>query len=215
MHLSPFSIDLLSRVEHEIEPSFIALREILHHIIKTKVVPWVVHFNLDVEIFKISIPKDWIELLESAELLDLEDEAVQDWWHSLIKIKSEIDDSKQKTIGDIGEKLTYMYEIDRIQSDEIPNGDKRIVWVSHISDEYGFDILSIAGKAYKQRTEIDNIYIEVKASELSNPKLFTFYITENEWKKAVEYDMDYYFYCWPGIKSNDEIGAFDKPFVIQ
>ena len=215
LYLSPFSINQLIPLCEDDEPSYLVLRQIYFHIIKDKLVPWIIYFNIDPEIFKISIPNNWIELLEMANLFNFRDKEVQEWWSTLIKVKSEINKEKLNTIGHIGEKLTYEFEMTRINNDFLYDSKKRnVVWVSQISDEYGFDILSHSGKLLKKLSELEHIFIEVKSSEITNPKIFTFYISENEWNKAIENIDSYYFFCWPGIRTNDQTSCYNKPFII-
>ena len=214
LYLSPYSKKELIPICQDDEPSYLVLRKIYYHIIKDKLVPWIIYFNLDVDIFRISIPNNWLELLEMADLLKFQDKDVQEWWSSLIRVKSEINKEKLNTIGYIGEKLTFDFETQRIGRDSIPVSKRNIIWVSKISDEYGFDILSQSGVLFKKRMESDPIFVEVKSSEISNPKLFTFYITENEWNMAMENRECYYFFCWPGIRTKDQSSSYDKPFII-
>ena len=214
LYLSSFVEKELLPFCQEDEPSNIVLRKIYFEILKDKAIPWIIYFNLEPEIFKVSIPNNWIDLLEMADLLNLRDKVVQDWWHSLIKIKSEINNEKLSTIGHIGEKLTIKFETNRLSSDLIPDAIKKVIWVSKISDDYGFDILSNSGKLLKRTSEIESLLIEVKSSEISNPQIFSFYLSENEWNKALE-DMDsYFFFCWPGIRTIERCSIFEKPFIV-
>lgn len=212
--LSDYAKQELIPICSELEPSYKALRGIYYHIIRTKLVPWIIYFNLDVELFKISIPNNWLQLLTMADLLNFSDLDVKNWWHLVINTKSAIDEAKLKKIGDIGEKLTYDFEIKRLLEDKISEVDNKVIWVSQISDEYGFDILSISGSLFNHDSKDDNVFIEVKASEVSNPNIFSFFITENEWKQALARDNHYFFYCWPGIKPQSQSSSFELPHVV-
>jgi|GEM_PF-1466743 len=214
LYLSDFSIVELISKHQNVEPSLGVLRKIFRYIIRDKVVPWIIYFNLDVEVFKVSIPNNWLEVLEMANLFNFQDGEVLDWWHSIIKEKTEINDAKLKSIGIIGEKLTVDFEISRLTTDNTLDANRSVVWVSLISDEFGYDVISKSGVLYGSEKRNENIYIEVKSSELSNPSLFTFYITENEWNKAKELGDKYWFYCWPGIKLSEKTSIHNTPFII-
>lgn len=214
LYVSDFSLEELISAHQSLEPSFFVLRKICFHIIKDKMVPWIIYFNQDVELFKVSIPNNWLEILEMADLLNFNDNEVLEWWHTIIKKKTEINDEKLKTIGLIGEKLTIDYEIDRILSDNITDAEKKVIWVSLISDDYGYDIISKSGIIFDRDGIEKNIYIEVKSSELTNPQFFTFYITENEFRKALEFGEKYLFYCWPGISIVGKSSLTMNPYII-
>lgn len=214
LYLSDYSLVELISTHQQIEPSFFILRKMCHHIIKDKMVPWIIYFNQDVEFFKVSIPNNWLEILEMADLLNFQDNEVLAWWHAIIREKTEINDEKLKSIGLIGEKLTINFEISRIKSDNIIDADRKVIWVSLISDEYGYDVLSKSGILFNEAGMEENIFIEVKSSEITNPSIFTFYITENEWKKAVEYGDKYLFYCWPGINILGKTSINKSPYII-
>lgn len=211
-----YSKDALLNIHQGDEPNVIVQRRILQRLISFKKDHWLINFNEDIEVFKISIPMNWLELLESAQLFDITDEDVVLWWKTLIHRKEIYDQEKRNEIGSIGEELTKAHEINRLHLDRILNPELFVIQVSKFSDKYGFDIKSIRGYLLKGSNQLkDQIQVEVKASIIENEEIFSFYISRNEWNKAMEtIDSDevYFFYCWAGVNLNLKTGK--GPFII-
>ena len=201
---------------HE-DPNIFALRALLFHLISYHNFHWLIFYDTDPIIFRESVfanDPEWSNILDNAKLFDYEDEDVNKWWS---KILSKYEDYKEKTkkeIGDVGEKLTYHYELKRIDSDGFNPSKSFVKWASRISDRFGYDILSIRGRNFlNSKNEIDKIQIEVKSSDNSNIKMFRFFISKPEWRTALENIHTYFFFCWYGINVEKET-AEDGPFVI-
>lgn len=190
------------------EPNIEVQRALLFHLISFHNFHWLIFYDSDPEIFKIYLYEhdpEWTQLLENAKLFDFEDENVIAWWNSVLSKYESYRDNQKKAIGDIGEKLTYHYELNRIASDGHYPPKTFVKWASRISDRFGFDVLSIRGKSFLFNRNIkDKIQIEVKSSDTSNREMFRFYISKPEWKTALENLESYFFFCWTGINLEQE-----------
>lgn len=81
----------------------------------------------------------------------------------------------QREIGEIGEKIAFEYELNRLSGIGIKNPEKFIEHTSKLNSSAGFDISSLVKK--------DNRFIEVKSSLNKN---LNFFITENEYQTLNE-----------------------------
>lgn len=199
------------------EPNEAVLRGLLAHVISYHDFEWLILYDPDPIVFRsylLGHDQEWTYLLDNAQLFNFSDEEVIEWWsHVLVKYE----DNKQKlkkAVGDVGEKLTYQFEIKRIGDDGYVPSKSFVKWASNMSDRFGFDIQSIRGKYFKNKfEEKDKIRLEVKSSDNPSIERFRFFISKPEWIKAME-DIDcYYFFCWPGVNVNDET-AQNGPYVI-
>ena len=195
-------------------PNIDVLRHIIFQILFRNRFYWLIYLQEDVSIFELSIPQYWVDILNSADLLNFTDDIVIDWWRVLVNLFHNFDEEIRKEVGEIGEFHTMQYEESRISSDGINNSHLYLKWVSKISDNIGFDMLSIRGSLLKHEHNLkDPIQIEVKSSVISNIQRFRFKVTRNEWEKAVSNSQSYYFYCWAGINLNDQSYSAG-PFII-
>lgn len=196
------------------EPNIAVIRAILSRIINEYNYHWLIYFSEDVQTFKARIPRQWVDLLNSARLFQFEDEDVLSWWKVNLEKFHEYDERKKKEIGDIGEKLTIEHEKSRLARDGIDNPHHYVKWAARFGNSYGFDVLSIRGHLLKRVYNInDEIQIEVKASVTSNEKTFRFRVTKNEWNTAQEHINSYFFFCWTGVKIQDGT-ASSGPYII-
>ena len=201
----------LLELDPDSEPDHSFLQGFISLILNEHKLPWVIFCNLDVVKFRSAIPPNWEVILENSGLLDFNEARILKWWRSLLFKYNEDKNLRLKKIGDIGESLTLSFEQDRIKNSGLDH-TILVSWAASVDDEMGFDIISAFGSDYDG---IDNeeIYIEVKASELSNVSAFRFYISRNEWEKAIEYGDSYFFYCWCGVKTD---GGYHKgPFAFK
>lgn len=199
---------------HEENPNIGFLQALLYKVIINNKYSWLLFFDEDVEIFKVAIPQGWIDLLNSAGLFDFEEKSVKDWWKELIGTFQKYDQEKSMEIGEIGEVLTYEHEKERLIIDGFSSFHLFLKWVSKISDQYGYDLISIKGGLFGKTKDIkENIYIEVKSSILKNENSFSFYLSRNEWNTAEKYLDSYYIYCWVGIDLKSKKPK-SGPFII-
>ena len=214
--LTPLCITDLLPLCNEKDPNFSVIRSMLYKIITSALsqFPWLIFFKPDPEIFKLSIPQEWLDLLEQADLFDFSKEDVSVWWNSILFCINDFDLANAKRTGDVGEWLTFNYELDRLGSDGIDNLQYRVIWVSRLSDRYGYDINSLRGNKldYKEG-KYGGINIEVKASESINETSFRFYLSRPEWNTATKAKGSYFIYCWVGIDVNTKT-AKKGPFII-
>lgn len=192
-------------------------RAILLHILSFHNFEWLIFYNTDPDIFRANVVDndlDWASLLDNAKLFDFEDEDVNIWWNRILSKYEEYKEDVKKAIGDVGERLTYHKELERVKDDGFDPPKSFVKWASRISDRFGFDILSIRGNhfmaSYKKE---DSIQIEVKSTDADNVKSFRFFISNPEWNKALENIDSYYFFCWSGINIENDT-AQNGPYII-
>jgi len=199
------------------DPNTSVVRAILQRIILLSLYrfTWLLFFDKDVDAFKISIPQEWIDILDQAELFDFEQDEVEDWWNAILANVNKFDLSNTKEIGDVGEKLTVEYENSRLISDGILHPQQYLKWISRFSDNYGYDVLSIKGKTgARKKISYSPVQIEVKSTVMTNLNNFRFKISRNEWNIALENLDSYYFYFWLGVNVI-KLTAADGPYVIS
>lgn len=198
-----------------IYPNFEIVRFVTKNILMKSIYDfsWLLFFDTDSEIFRQGIPQDWLEILDSANLLDFEDEDVVAWWKAVIEYVNDFDTLNTKEIGDVGEMLTIAYENKRLKANKIYNPQHRIRWVSRFSDRFGYDISSIRGNLLKANNDVmDKIQIEVKSSVSDMANGFRFKVSKNEYLIAIENIDTYYFYCWTNV--NVETKKAQGPYII-
>ncbi len=199
------------------EPNVKVLRALLNHILLYHNFEWLIFFDSDPEIFRESLlvnDREWTNLLDNAKLFDFEEEEVNIWWDEVLAKYEDYKEELKRAIGDVGEKLTYHRELERVKADGFSPPRYFVKWASRISDRFGFDVLSIRGNLFSSTfEENDKIQIEVKSTDANNPKAFRFFITKPEWNKAMENINSYFFFCWLGINLDTE-SAKNGPFVI-
>ncbi|MDQ0885002.1 hypothetical protein QFZ81_000090 [Paenibacillus sp. V4I9] len=131
---------------------------------------------------------DQVQCLTYAGLLneELSEEALE-WWEDIASISRQIDQQKKLEIGRNGERRSLQLEKKKLDEENI---DRIPKWISLEDNTAGYDILS-----YKRgdRNEIREKYIEVKACNFSPTH---FFITNNEWEKAVNNKEKYLFHVW-------------------
>lgn len=199
------------------DPNHIALRAILGCIIALHNFQWLILYDADPDIFKEYLfeqDPEWVVMLDNAKLFDFNDETTIDWWKSVLSKYEDYKEAQKKAIGDVGEKLTYLHELSRIDEDGHKPANTFVKWASQISDKYGFDVQSIRGQRFLHSyEERDKIQIEVKSSDIANLEAFRFYVSKPEWRTALKNIHSYFFYCWSGVNINQET-ASDGPFII-
>lgn len=179
------------------------LRSILLHIISFHNFEWLIFYNSDPELFRENLKdndSNWANLLDNASLFDFDDEDVNIWWDRVLSKYEEYKEGVKKAIGDVGEKLTYHGELQRVEKDGYTPSKSFVKWASRISDRFGFDVLSIRGDYFLASFDkTDTIQIEVKSTDADNLERFRFFISKPEWNKALENLDSYYFFCWSGV----------------
>ena len=182
-------------------PNLAARRAMISQILSLTTYDWLIFFNEDIELFKLSIPdSDWIDILDQSLLFNLTDSEVFEWWKNVLKRYEEFNEKRKKDIGDVGEELSYNYELNRLLEDSIPNPKFYVKWASLFRNDYGYDIASIRSNFFRfSFNEKDKIQIEAKASVFNEKKSFRFLVTKNEWNAASQNPYTYFFYCWLGV----------------
>lgn len=207
---------ILPKCDNE-DPNIDVQRALLFHILSYHNFEWLIFYDSDPDIFRESLlanDPEWTNLLENAKLFDFDDENVNIWWDGILSKYEDYKEKLKKAIGDVGEKLTYHHELQRVENDGFIPPKTFVKWASRISDRFGFDVLSIRGKLFLSSfKDADKIQIEVKSSDTNNLDRFRFYVTKPEWSQALENINSYYFFCWAGINLEAE-SAESGPFII-
>src|SRR4030042_6108362 len=96
------------------------LRAILYHILSFHNFEWFIFFDSDPNIFReflLTNDPEWTNLLDNAKLFDFDQEDVITWWDKVLAKYEDNKEKEKKAIGDVGEKLTYHYELRRVEFD--------------------------------------------------------------------------------------------------
>ncbi len=202
---------------HEEDLNISGLRAFLHHVLSNHNYEWLIYYDSDPGIFRanlLEIEPEWTNLFDNASLFNFEDEEVLTWWDAILSKYEDFKEQLKKAIGDVGEKLTYNHELSRVEIDGFNPAKTFVKWASRISNQFGFDILSVRGKYFLESFDKnDKIQIEVKSTDADNMVRFRFYISKPEWNKALDNLDTYFFFCWTGINLENET-ARNGPFVI-
>lgn len=198
------------------DPNIDVLRALLFHFISYHNFQWLIFYDTDAEIFRESLfanDPEWTNLLDNAKLFDFEDEDVNKWWDRVLIKYEDYKEKLKKKIGDVGEKLTYNHELQRLENDGYKPSKSYVKWASRISDRFGYDVLSIRSKYFlDSNDERDKIQIEVKSSDTFNVEAFRFFISKPEWETALNNINSYFFFCWTCINIENETAK--GPYII-
>ncbi|MBK9636720.1 MAG: DUF3883 domain-containing protein [Bacteroidetes bacterium] len=209
------SINKLIPLCEEDFPNKSVTRAILEIVLKNENFDWLIYFDEDPDIFKVGIPNEWIDLLENASLFNFSDDQVTAWWNKVFSRYTSYKEGNNAKVGKVAEQICFNHETKRL-STFFEDGKYSIPvkWASMISDKFGFDILSIRGNELKHSfIEKDKIRIEVKSSTFKDETKFRFYVTRNEWEKAIENLDDYFFYCWTSVSLEKQSAL--GPYIIS
>ena len=115
----------------------------------------------------------------------------------------------KKAIGNLGEKLTLDYEIDRLNKlDKTGELSQRITQISQYDPFAGFDVLSFNDEC-SNPSEPDR-YIEVKTTTGTSAHFFW---SRNEIKKAKECRVQYWIYIWINVNNdNKRLQIIQNPY---
>lgn len=176
---------------------------------------WLAFFSEDIDLGVSIIPQAWLDLLDTADLLNFSLSSTLDWWKEVIAKLEYTEFEDAKIIGDIGEELTVRYEKDRLQREGFVLDEGSIVWMSRFSDNFGYDVSSMAG-SLNTENPCQNILIEVKSTQSSSITHYRFFISRNEWETAISNIDSYFFYFWRGVlPDNKERESRAEPIVIS
>lgn len=197
------------------EPNTLVTRKIILTYLSLKTQDWLIFFNEDPQLFKPLIPTEWVLLLDGSNLFDFDDDSVREWWSDVFKQFQTYKEGRKIELGKVAEKLTFEWERERISNDGLDSDHKFIIWVSQISDRYGYDVGSVRGLLLKtdERNNKEKIRIEVKSAVSSSTEQFRFFVTKPEWKMALNDLSSYYFYCW--VSTNLQTHSATGPFIIS
>jgi len=106
--------------------------------------------------------------------------------------------SLRSKTGLLAEEATLRFEWARLRNEGFPHLAKRVEHVAVISDAFGFDVWSFAGRSYGQQPE-QRMCIEVKGMSIPATDHFTLYLTAHEWEVAKALGGSHRFYLWDGV----------------
>lgn len=140
------------------------------------------------------IPKNALQCLREASLLDSTDEEIIAWWDRLASISRGVREDYLLEIGRSGERYSIEYEV--VRTGNVPS------WQAIESNKSGYDLLS-------RFSDTDNrpLMIEVKTSS-KNSSSIEFHITRNEWEVAALSRYKYLFHVW-SILPSKQLFIFD------
>ena len=185
---------------------------LLHEYILAQKPYWVAFFSDDIEALSTLIPQPWLDLLNSADLLEFGLADTSEWWRLVLSGFESFERETSKLVGNIGEKLTFDFELNRLRKENVNITRSSVIWVSKFSDHFGYDISSTAGSLIEE-TPSERILIEVKASQLRYSPIFRFFLTRNEWETALKNPDTYYLYLWKDIDIENQNHS-SKPYIL-
>lgn len=187
--------------------------KILNKHILAKKPYWLAFPDDDYEVFTSIIPNEWKDLFLAANLLDFSSGLTLSWWRNVFEQLDERETHHKKEVGRYGEMLTIAFERERLEKCIIRDFQTLVLWVSQLSDSFGYDISSVTGN-YSSINPRKKIKIEVKSTVSTNPRRFRFYISRNEWETAMKEIEDYYFYFWYSVDVSN-MNAHFPPTVVR
>jgi hypothetical protein len=132
-------------------------------------------------------------LLELKLLESRTGEEATSFWADLKSADKKINDAALKKIGDAAEGWSLLFEVERLNSIGLAELAERIAWISRDSDLHGYDILSFSGEPFNPN---ERRHIEVKRAKVVRPGFVSFYLSRNEFDRAVEFADRYLFHIW-------------------
>jgi Domain of unknown function (DUF3883) len=117
---------------------------------------------------------------------DPPDREVVVWWDEMAAASRQDLSAKALARARQAEELTLMREISRLTSLGIQRQPK---WIAIEDNTAGYDVLSFDLGEYEPKNRL----IEVK-STVASP--LRFFLTRNEWEKALKYGDSYHFHVW-------------------
>jgi hypothetical protein len=123
----------------------------------------------------------------------------------------------RKAVGTAAERLSFIYEKQRLTKAGYSSLASRIRWVARESPAYGFDILSFCGANSLGRIPETQLAIEVKGQSLVARPNFSFFLTRHEWRTANMLGAnDYIFHFWHGVNASaPENAAHTTPVTVS
>jgi len=141
------------------------------------------------EVLISNLNDDEIQVFRNGGLLEKHPSTVVvSWWDNLKHKGRTKHDEKLLVQGREAERWTF--ELEMKKNVHLGN-EYHPIWVALDSDHYGYDILSYIPSSQLTPTAI---LIEVKS--FSNPSNPHFYLTKNEWDKAIDAENNYLFVIW-------------------
>ena len=148
---------------------------------------WTRAVTLGRERFTVLLDRDEIACFRAARLLeDPPDNDVVDWWDNLGRLLRKQLEEQKLDRSRVAERLTLDHENDRLKGLGLT---RKARWIAIEDNTAGYDVLS-----YDVGPEGPvNKLIEVKSS-IASP--LRFFVTRNEWEKALQFGDSYLFHIW-------------------
>jgi len=128
-----------------------------------------------------TINSNELQLLRDAELIDIDDDEVENWWLELINFLKKKDIEKKIISGDEGEDASMNFEKQKLKTLGVNN---RPIRVSIDDDSLGYDIESWD----KKDGDLRKIFIEVKNN--------IFIFKSGQWREAQAKKNSYFAHYW-------------------
>jgi hypothetical protein len=162
-------------------------RHCIRGVVLTRFPIWVKTMKFGRQVFAAKLKQDDHAIFENARLLDNPPALdVVEWWDTIgheVKLEADLEKMVQARAA---EKLSWDYEKERLLVLGIETDP---VWVGLDDNTAGYDVLSYDPGS----PENTNRLIEVK-STVASP--LRFYVTRNEWSKALNFKDAYFFHVW-------------------
>lgn len=180
----------------------IALRVILIKYLKNEKPGFILRVTHGRDFFLDYIDENFEQLLNDAGLynqinLSKEGREIGYWWDDLSEFVRNLEKDKKQDQGREGEEKTIRYEIDKLKKLDIKKEPK---WISYEDNTAGYDVLSWS-------KELDEIFIEVKATKNSNG---SFYLSKGEWRFSVSAKDNYFIHVWIQDKKEPRIITYNE-----
>lgn len=220
LRLTSLGREALSRCEEE-EPTHEVLRLFTSVLVLRHPPAWVAYWQGDPASLDFVLPEGAREILRDADLLtsvgSTEDLEAWAWWDALKGVPPlEETAGNRKAVGDAAEALSLVFEQHRLRREGFPTLADRVRWVARESPAYGFDILSYCGTSHPSGGPELPLAIEVKGMAVARRAVFNFYLTEHEWRTAINLGERYVFHFWDGVQPGDDPRArSDEPLIVR
>jgi hypothetical protein len=136
-----------------------------------------------------NLTDDELQVFRNAQLLEkIPDQAIVDWWDDLKQRGRSLLNKKLHAQGRLAERWTIDFE--ELKTSNL-GPQYKPVWMALEGDHFGYDILS-----FRSNFPSAPLAVLIEVKSFFNPEKPQFYITRNEWQKAVETENNYIFFIW-------------------
>ena len=136
-----------------------------------------------------NLTEDELQVFRNGRLLDkIPTQQVVEWWDDIrFRGRTKLNQNLLSQ-GREAERWTIEFEIEKISH---LGEDFKPIWVALDGDHFGYDILS-----YRPNATYVPLAVLIEVKSFANPLKPQFYVTRNEWEKAIETGSNYIFFIW-------------------